>query len=86
MSQSTRPAYITSLIRHFEDLRDGTHGGFASKGSPFREGSGTADACRPPGFERNIQKLAVRHRTGHRIGITAHIGWRAERILDVELA
>src|SRR6476659_9697170 len=24
-------AYITSLIRHFEDLRDGTHGGSASR-------------------------------------------------------
>jgi len=35
MSQSTIPAYITSLIRHFEDLRDGTHGG-------------SANACRSP--------------------------------------
>ena len=25
------PAYITSLIRHFVDLRDGTHGGSASR-------------------------------------------------------
>jgi hypothetical protein len=24
-------AYITSLLRHFEDLRDGTHGGSASR-------------------------------------------------------
>ena len=31
MSQSTIPAYITSLIRHFEDLRDGTHGGSSSR-------------------------------------------------------
>src|SRR5260370_378477 len=31
MAQSTIPAYITSLIRHFEDLRDGTHGGSASR-------------------------------------------------------
>ena len=31
MSQSTMPAYITSLMRHFEDLRDGTHGGSASR-------------------------------------------------------
>ena len=31
MSESTRPAYITSLVRHFEDLRDGTHGGSASR-------------------------------------------------------
>src|SRR5260370_2931909 len=31
MSRSTMPAYITSLIRHFEDLRDGKHGGSASR-------------------------------------------------------
>ena len=31
MSQSSIPAYITSLIRHFEDLRDGTHGGSVSR-------------------------------------------------------
>ncbi len=32
MPESAIPAYITSLIRHFEDLRDGTHGGSASRG------------------------------------------------------
>src|SRR5216684_3906117 len=31
MPEGTVPAYITSLIRHFEDLRDGTHGGSASR-------------------------------------------------------
>src|SRR5712671_2116456 len=31
MPESTTPAYITSLIRHFEGLRDGTHGGSASR-------------------------------------------------------
>jgi len=31
MSQAQCPPYITSLIRHFEDLRDGTHGGSASR-------------------------------------------------------
>ena len=31
MSEIATPAYITSLIRHFEDLRDGTHGGSASR-------------------------------------------------------
>jgi hypothetical protein len=31
MPESVRPAYITSLIRHFEDLRDGTHGGSTSR-------------------------------------------------------
>src|SRR6202166_4710654 len=31
MPKNAIPAYITSLIRHFEDLRDGTHGGSASR-------------------------------------------------------
>jgi len=31
MPESVIPAYIISLIRHFEDLRDGTHGGSASR-------------------------------------------------------
>jgi hypothetical protein len=31
MPENMMPAYITSLIRHFEDLRDGTHGGSAGR-------------------------------------------------------
>src|SRR5712692_8523719 len=31
MPETATPGYITSLIRHFEDLRDGTHGGSASR-------------------------------------------------------
>ena len=31
MPENAVPAYITSLIRHFEDLRDGTHGGSTSR-------------------------------------------------------
>jgi hypothetical protein len=31
MPESATPAYITSLIRHFADLRDGTHGGSVSR-------------------------------------------------------
>jgi hypothetical protein len=31
MPESAIPAYITSLTRHFEDLRDGTHGGSATR-------------------------------------------------------
>ena len=46
MLESTIPAYITSLMRHFEDLRDGTHGGSAS-----REG-------KEAHFERAAQLLA----------------------------
>jgi hypothetical protein len=43
MSKNVAPAYITSLMRHFEDLPDGTHGGSAS-----REGKETH-------FERAVQ-------------------------------
>jgi hypothetical protein len=31
MPKSAIPPYIISLIRHFEDLRDGTHGGSATR-------------------------------------------------------
>src|SRR3984893_15085337 len=31
MPEIAIPEYITSLMRHFEDLRDGTHGGSASR-------------------------------------------------------
>jgi hypothetical protein len=31
MAESATPAYITSLIRYFADLRDGTHGGSTSR-------------------------------------------------------
>jgi len=46
MSQSAIPAYITSLIRHFEDLRDGTHGG------------STARKDKEAHFEKAVQLLA----------------------------
>jgi hypothetical protein len=46
MPESTIPAYITSLIRHFEDLRDGTHGGSASRKDKEAH------------FERAVQLLA----------------------------
>ncbi len=31
MQESAMPAYIVSLVRHFQDLRDGTHGGSANR-------------------------------------------------------
>jgi hypothetical protein len=31
MPENAIPAYLTSLIRHFADLRDGTHGGSTSR-------------------------------------------------------
>ena len=31
MRHTTTPAYLTGLIRHLEDLRDGTHGGSARR-------------------------------------------------------
>ena len=88
MPQSPTPGYITSLIRHFEDLRDGTHGG-----SESREDKETH-------FEKAVQLLApiprqvlgsehilvARHRTAHPVGVTAHTGRRTERILGLEPA
>ena len=46
MPESAIPAYITSLIRHFEDLRNGTHGGSASRKDKETH------------FERAVQLLA----------------------------
>jgi hypothetical protein len=46
MPESAIPAYITSLIRHFEDLRTGTHGGSASRKDKETH------------FERAVQLLA----------------------------
>jgi hypothetical protein len=46
MPDTATPAYITSLIRHFSDLRDGTHGGSTS-----REG-------KEAHFEKAVQLLA----------------------------
>ena len=46
MPEREIPAYITSLIRHFEDLRDGTHGG------------STARKDKEAHFEKAVQLLA----------------------------
>src|SRR6267378_210057 len=46
MPENRMPAYITSLIRHSEDLRDGTHGGSASRKDKEAH------------FERAVQLLA----------------------------
>src|SRR5258706_16225482 len=31
-SPSSTPGHVTALLRHFDDLRDGTHGGSVSRG------------------------------------------------------
>ena len=46
MAEDAIPAYIASLIRHFEDLRDGTHGGSSSRKDKEAH------------FEREVQLLA----------------------------
>src|SRR6266849_3767103 len=46
MPEREIPAYITSLTRHFEDLRDGTHGG------------STARKDKEAHFEKAVQLLA----------------------------
>ena len=46
MPETATSAYITSLIRHFEDLRDGTHGG------------STTRKDKEAHFEKSVQLLA----------------------------
>ncbi len=90
MPESAIPAYITSLIRHFEDLRDGTHGGSASrkdKEAHFeQEVHLLAPVARQVLSEMNTSLLLDTGQTAHRDGTTTHSGRRAERILGVELA
>jgi hypothetical protein len=89
MPERAIPAYITSLTRHFEDLRDGTHGGSASRKDK--------DAH----FEKAVQLLAPIARqvltemntsllldTGQltETGLRRTSGRRAERVLGFELA
>ena len=89
MPESAIPAYIISLIRHFEDLRDGTHGG------------STTRKDKEAHFEKAVQLLAPIARqvlieinrslllnTGQftETRTTTHSGWRPERILGFELA
>ncbi|MGA8619497.1 MAG: hypothetical protein WB660_13400 [Candidatus Sulfotelmatobacter sp.] len=86
MSKTAILAYITSLIRHFEDLRDGTHGGSASRKDKEAH------------FEKAVQLLAPIARqvltemntslllgTGQ-LTATNYSGWRAERVLGFEPA
>ena len=89
MSESARPAYIISLIRHFEDLRDGTHGGSVSRKDKEAH------------FEKAVQLLAPIARqvltemntsllldTGQltETGLRTHSGRRAERNWGLGLA
>jgi hypothetical protein len=88
MPESAVPTYITSLIRHFADLRDGTHGGSASrkgKESHFEKAVQLlAPVARQVLTEMNTSLL--RHRAAHRDGTTTHRRWRFERGVDFELA
>ncbi len=86
MPASAVPAYITSLIRHFEDLRDGTHGRSASRKDKEAHFEKAVQLLGPPGSHRNEHELAARHRAAHRDRTTTHSGRRAERILGFKLA
>src|SRR5437879_13587469 len=68
MAESATPAYITTLIRHFADLRDGTHGGSSSredKEAHFEEAAQLlAPGARQALTELNTSSLlAARQRT-----------------------
>jgi hypothetical protein len=72
MLKSTIPAYITSLIRHFEDLRDGTHGGSASRKDKEAHFEKAVQLLAPVARQvshRNEHELAARHRATHREGL-----------------
>src|SRR5713226_5671514 len=89
MAESATPAYITSLIRHFADLRDGTHGGSANrkdKEAHFEKAVQLLAPVAPSGSHRNEHELAARHRAAHRDGTTTHGRWRVDRVLGLELA
>jgi len=88
LQESAIPAYITSLIRHFGDLRDGTHGGSASRKDKEAHFEKAVQLLAPIARQmlRNEYELAARHRRAHRDGTAAHSGWRARRILGFELA
>jgi hypothetical protein len=77
MPKGAIPAYITSLIRHFEDLRDGTHGGSASRKD------------KEVHFEKEVKLLAPIARqvlTEMNTSLLFDTGWRTERNLGFELA
>ena len=69
MSQSTMPAYITSVIRHFEDLRDGTHGGSASRKD--KEAHFEKPSARPAGVPACSPKLDATPKFPSRLTLSA---------------
>jgi hypothetical protein len=89
MPESAIPAYSTSLTRHFEDLRDGTHGGSATRKDKEAHFEKSVQLLAPIARQVLIeikQELAAQHRAAHRNRTTTHSGWRPERILGFELA
>jgi hypothetical protein len=85
MPESAIPAYDHQPNPPFKDLRDGTHGGSASrkdKEAPFRKGTTTAGFHRPPGSHRDEHELTARRRAAHRDGTTTHNGLNASWALS----
>jgi hypothetical protein len=84
MSKGTIPAYITSLIRHFEDLRDGTHGGSASRKDKEAHFEKAVQLLAPiaPGSHRNEHELAARHRAAHGPGTRPRVPLPCRDTLD----
>jgi hypothetical protein len=65
MPESAIPAYITSLIRHFEDLRDGTHGGSAARKDKEAHFEKAVQLLAP------IARLVLNEVTNHRLKAVA---------------
>jgi hypothetical protein len=87
--ESTTPAYITSLIRHFADLRDGTHGGSASRKDKEAHFENAVQLLAPVArqvlTEMNTS-LLLDTGPARRDGTTTHRRWGGDRVVGFELA
>ena len=88
MSRSTMPAYITSLIRHFDDLRDGTHGGSTSRKDKEAHFEKEVQLLGPIARQvlNEVNMILLRDTGQITESGSTHTGWRPERILGFELA
>jgi hypothetical protein len=97
MPGSAIPAYITSLIRHFEDLRDGTHGGAPSRKDKEaffkKEVQLLAPVARQVLAEMNtsllldtgrVTETGIRRAADGGLSATWALSWREQRAAEVE--
>src|SRR5437879_8083905 len=61
-SESSIPGHLTALIRHFIDLRDGTHGGSASRSDKETHFVHAVELLAPVARDRKSTRLNSSHR------------------------